>query len=184
MVDKPIPKFELDERSDLPIWVQIRDRFVYLIDSGYYVPGDQLPSVRKVAAEREKNDENYLGFVEIGKNADAAFNAYVADYTKNGYANANAAAQSIIACFTDHNHYANGTLACDLMLNGYGNVEGIVAQMVKILNSEATGINIAKNGKTLDAQNGTETIYNLNGQRVATTAKGLYIINGKKVIIK
>ncbi len=51
MVDKPIPKFELDERSDLPIWVQIRDRFVYLIDSGYYVPGDQLPSVRKVAAE-------------------------------------------------------------------------------------------------------------------------------------
>ena len=51
MVDKPIPKFELDEKSDLPIWVQIRDRFVYLIDSGYYAPGDQLPSVRKVAAE-------------------------------------------------------------------------------------------------------------------------------------
>ena len=51
MADKPIPKFELDERSDLPIWVQIRDRFVYLIDSGYYAPGDQLPSVRKVAAE-------------------------------------------------------------------------------------------------------------------------------------
>ena len=51
MVDKPIPRFELDEKSDLPIWVQIRDRFVYLIDSGYYAPGDQLPSVRKVAAE-------------------------------------------------------------------------------------------------------------------------------------
>ena len=26
MVDKPIPKFELDEQSDLPLWVQIRDR--------------------------------------------------------------------------------------------------------------------------------------------------------------
>lgn len=51
MADKPIPTFELDERSDLPLWVQIRDRFVYLIDSGYYAPGDQLPSVRKVAAE-------------------------------------------------------------------------------------------------------------------------------------
>lgn len=51
MVDKPIPKFELDEQSDLPLWVQIRDRFVYLMESGYYVPGDQLPSVRKVAAE-------------------------------------------------------------------------------------------------------------------------------------
>ena len=51
MVDKAIPKFQLDEQSDLPLWVQIRDRFVYLIDSGYYAPGDQLPSVRKVAAE-------------------------------------------------------------------------------------------------------------------------------------
>lgn len=51
MVDKPIPKFNLVEDGDLPIWVQLRDRFVYLIASGYYEPGDQLPSVRKVAAE-------------------------------------------------------------------------------------------------------------------------------------
>lgn len=31
---------------------------------------------------------------------------------------------------------------------------------------------------------GTEVFYNLNGQRVAQPTKGLYIVNGKKVIIK
>ena len=31
---------------------------------------------------------------------------------------------------------------------------------------------------------GNETFYNLNGQRVAQPAKGLYIVNGKKVVLK
>ena len=51
MSGKPIPNFELSDSTDTPIWVQLRDRFVYLITSGYYAPGDQLPSVRKVAVE-------------------------------------------------------------------------------------------------------------------------------------
>jgi len=32
--------------------------------------------------------------------------------------------------------------------------------------------------------NGSENYYNLNGQRVAQPTKGLYIQNGKKVIVK
>ena len=87
--------------------------------------------VRKVAEERAKTDDNYLGFVEIGKNADAAFNAYVADYANNGYASADAAAQAIIKCFSDHNHYKD--LATTLILNGYGDVKGVVEQLVTIL---------------------------------------------------
>lgn len=51
MAKKAIPTFEFDEGNDLPLWVQLRDRFVYLIDSGYYEPEDKLPSVRKFAAE-------------------------------------------------------------------------------------------------------------------------------------
>lgn len=43
--------FEFDESSDLPMWAQIKDRFAYLINSGYYQPGHQLPSVRAFAAE-------------------------------------------------------------------------------------------------------------------------------------
>jgi hypothetical protein len=47
-----------------------------------------------------------------------------------------------------------------------------------IFDGEATGIsNIA-------ADETQERIYNLNGQRVNATAKGLYIVNGKKVVRK
>ena len=48
-------KFDIDEQGDLPIWVQLRDRFVYLISSGFYEPEEQLPSVRKLAAELRIN---------------------------------------------------------------------------------------------------------------------------------
>ena len=46
-------------------------------------------------------------------------------------------------------------------------------------NDEATGINAVTGSKAAEGQT-----YNLNGQRVAEPAKGLYIVNGKKVIIK
>ncbi|MBP3789971.1 MAG: hypothetical protein J6I52_10185 [Prevotella sp.] len=44
---------------------------------------------------------------------------------------------------------------------------------------ETTGIGHVESKTTKDA-----TIYNLNGQRVNAPAKGLYIVNGKKIIIK
>lgn len=43
---------------------------------------------------------------------------------------------------------------------------------------EANGIN------AIAAEKSVEGIYNMNGQRVAAPAKGLYIVNGKKVIMK
>lgn len=89
--------------------------------------------IRAVAEERAANDSDYIGFVDIGKTADAAFNEYVDDYEANGYASRDAAAQAITACFTDHNHYSNGTLACELMLNGYDTTSGIVSQLVTLL---------------------------------------------------
>lgn len=51
MTAKPIPAFDAGEESDLPLWVRLRDRLAYLINTGYYKPGDQLPTVRKFAAE-------------------------------------------------------------------------------------------------------------------------------------
>ena len=44
---------------------------------------------------------------------------------------------------------------------------------------ETTSIDAVKQGATMLGQ-----VYNLNGQRVAQPQKGLYIVNGKKVIIK
>ena len=99
--------------------------------------------IRAIAEERAESDPNYLGFVEIGKNADAAFNAYVADYAANGYESADAAAQAIIDCAgdygsesPDHNHYGRGEIAAKLMVEGYGDVKGIVAQLVDILSAQ------------------------------------------------
>ncbi len=90
---------------------------------------------RKVADNRTKNDPSYLGFVEIGINADKIFNAYVADYQKNGYESRDAAAQAIIQCFADHNHYSKAPLACELMLNGYNGIPGIVEQIMKLMHN-------------------------------------------------
>ena len=136
--------------------------------------------IRRVAEQRAKNDPNYIGFVEIGKNADAIFNLYVSDYAANGYASPDAAAQAIIKCFTDHNHYSNGTLACDLMLGGYGNLQnkGIVAQLVSLLSSESAAIN------PLPAQTATDqSLFTLSGQPVAdATRPGLYITQGRVVV--
>ena len=46
-------------------------------------------------------------------------------------------------------------------------------------NGDVTGIEAVETQKAFDG-----AFYNLNGQRVAQPAKGLYIVNGKKVVIK
>ena len=43
--------FEIDESSSTPIWLQLKNRIVYLITSGYYRPGDKLPTVRELAIQ-------------------------------------------------------------------------------------------------------------------------------------
>jgi hypothetical protein len=47
-----------------------------------------------------------------------------------------------------------------------------------VIAGETTGI------KAIEAQEAQEGIYNLQGQRVAKAQKGLYIVNGKKAIVK
>lgn len=47
--------FEVDNTSDLPIWVQLRNRITYLIRTGHFKPGEQLPSTRSLAADAKIN---------------------------------------------------------------------------------------------------------------------------------
>ena len=47
--------FEVDTTTDVPLWVQLRQRLIHLINSGYFKPGDQLPTVRGLAADVEVN---------------------------------------------------------------------------------------------------------------------------------
>ncbi len=46
---------ELDFRSHLPIYVQIVDRIKHLVATGVLKPGDQLPTVRQLAADLRVN---------------------------------------------------------------------------------------------------------------------------------
>jgi len=46
---------ELDFRSHVPIYTQLVDRIKHLIASGAQEPGDQLPTVRQMAAELRVN---------------------------------------------------------------------------------------------------------------------------------
>ena len=41
----------IEEDSGIPIWLQLRNRLIYLITSGYYAVGDKLPTVREMAVD-------------------------------------------------------------------------------------------------------------------------------------
>lgn len=43
--------FQVDERSGVPLWIQIRKRLVFLITSGKYERGERLPSVRELSVQ-------------------------------------------------------------------------------------------------------------------------------------
>ncbi len=62
--------FEVDETSDVPLWVQLRQRIAYLINSGELLPGDKLPTVRGLAADISINyntvNKAYLSLVSDG----------------------------------------------------------------------------------------------------------------------
>jgi GntR family transcriptional regulator len=45
----------VDDTSDLPIWVQLRNRIAYLIRVGFFVPGEQIPSVRSLSTSAKIN---------------------------------------------------------------------------------------------------------------------------------
>ena len=51
----PLDSYTIDKNSDIPIWVQLKQRLVYLIMSGSYKPGDQLPTVHEMAVNLNIN---------------------------------------------------------------------------------------------------------------------------------
>lgn len=68
--DDVVFPFEIDANSDVPLWIQLRQRLIYLINSGYFEPGDQLPTVRGLASEISINyntvNKAYLSLVSDG----------------------------------------------------------------------------------------------------------------------
>lgn len=51
MKDRSEIDISINEDSGIPLWLQLRNRLIYLISRGYYREGDQLPTVRELAVE-------------------------------------------------------------------------------------------------------------------------------------
>lgn len=51
MAPNPLTEFEIDQNSGIPTWIQVKNRLSYLIGSGAYLEGDQLPTVRSLAID-------------------------------------------------------------------------------------------------------------------------------------
>ena len=44
-------RITIDETNGIPIWLQLRNRLIYLITSGYFEVGEKLPTMRELAVE-------------------------------------------------------------------------------------------------------------------------------------
>lgn len=42
---------EIDQNSGIPIWLQLRNRLIYLIRSGRFQEGDRLPTIHQMAVD-------------------------------------------------------------------------------------------------------------------------------------
>jgi GntR family transcriptional regulator len=62
--------FEKDVDSSVPLWVQLRKRLIYLISTGYFKSGEQLPKIRELASEIEINfntvNKAYMSLISDG----------------------------------------------------------------------------------------------------------------------
>ena len=70
---------KIDEYSDVPIYMQIRNQIVMGISSGELMPGEQLPTVRALALEMGINTMTVSKTYQILKNE-----GYITTDRKNG----------------------------------------------------------------------------------------------------
>lgn len=47
--EETAPIIEIDKESGIPIWLQLRNRLIYLITAGYFKVGDKIPTVRELS---------------------------------------------------------------------------------------------------------------------------------------
>ncbi|MDO5043930.1 MAG: GntR family transcriptional regulator [Coriobacteriia bacterium] len=47
--------YKVDESNGIPIWIQLKSRISYLIQTGFFSPGDRLPTVRELAIDQKVN---------------------------------------------------------------------------------------------------------------------------------
>ena len=127
--------------------------------------------------------ENHLVLDDATANAGNAFvgipaKTKLAQSTETGYTNYILSKVDNVLGFykvNDNGSWCNAGTAYLKVADSVSPARGFFA----LWGDEATGINAVTESKAVEGQ-----AYNLNGQRVSQPTKGLYIVNGKKVILK
>ena len=92
--------FHINEKSSIPVWLQLKNRIIYLIESGHYKPGEQLPTVRGLAIAAEVNyntiSKVYMSLEQEGYiESRQRHGAFVLDVSHKEGINADAAAMML-----------------------------------------------------------------------------------------
>ena len=123
--------------------------------------------------------------VDISKDAAPSETAFVDFIPTFGKTNVAAEEGSILALGYNNTLFRPTTLPADMLgFRAYFQLKGdaVGARLFSIdLDGEATGIKAIDKGQlTID----NSTIYDLQGRRIVNPTRGLYIVNGKKVVVK
>jgi GntR family transcriptional regulator len=131
--------FEVNHESDVPIWVQLRKRLVYLINTGHYQPGDQLPTVRGMASELSINyntvNKAYLSLAHDGYITSTRGRGVFVNETTAATDETELEAEGMLDEFIEH--------CQDIGLSSWG-IRKLLAKRLRILDAErdeATGLN-------------------------------------------
>lgn len=106
MTGKDAKELEIDERSTVPIWLQLRNRLIYLITSGHYKAGEKLPTVRELAINLKINyntvNKVYLSLIHDGYIVSfRGKGTFVDDISKSRNETQNSPADSVIDLMID-----------------------------------------------------------------------------------
>ena len=137
-----------------------------------------IPVANSASADTEHNDLiGVTGADVTGLKCDASYNYYIlTNRIQNGDSGADADFGFYKVNSTSGNNVRVGSAYLRTATGGAYAPEFFPL----FTDSETTGINAVKGSELM--VNGS--VYNLNGQRVAQPTKGLYIVNGRKVVIK
>lgn len=151
-------------------------------ESDYKITDGDAPVATEMTVEEAIKEENLLSLVKLSSVEVSNVYYNESNFTTQFLINDKSSSMTGYDLFKLYDSVEEGTS----LTNGTYDITGVVffkGDQLVILPTEmealSTGISSVK-----ASDSAAKTIYNLNGQRVSKASKGLYIVNGKKVVLK
>ena len=130
--------------------------------------GEANESIPVIASATENDNNDFVGITETKR----------LDHSTTGYTNYILSKVNDVLGFYKVNSSGSWCKAGTAYLK-VADATSQVRAFFPLRGDDTTGINTVNDNKAVEGQT-----YNLNGQRVAQPSKGIYIVNGKKVVMK